>query len=417
MTFIEDFSKYIMDKFPTNRDWADLCSLTAISSSISRDTAVYTRMGPMRLNIFSLNIGPSRLAYKSTPLKYCLIPTLYNLGENLNKRFLLPSRYSMEGLIEYMSEFWSQGCIVRDEFTSQFKDVRNKKYLAEGMEFLSELYDGMLQIRYTKSSKLEEITKVYVNYIGATTPYIFTVMPRDFFVQGTGNRYLFIYSEPKEDEILKFDKDCAMAYDSMIEVDEEHMEFARRLGVIRDAAPRYIGISLGDAQNLLSTFSQEWTKKAFMLYEKDTTDIRYSYYANLKEFVLKIAAINCLSRNEPVFDSFNENQLLITKKDMTYAIDKVKIHVNYFDKLMDGWGAVAQRTTVITRKVDFEYITSLIKTNGGKISTTELHSQTGYDWFKFQKIINAMIAGEVIVGKEESTGNPGRKPMIYRIKN
>lgn len=415
MTFIKDFSKYIMEKYPTNKDWADLCALTAIASVVSRDTAIYTKMGGMRLNLFSLNIGPSRLAYKSTPLKYCLVPTLYNLGENLGKRFLLPSRYSMEGLIEYMNEFSSQGCIVRDEFTTQFKDVRNKKYLAEGMEFLSELYDGLLQIRYTKSSKLEEVTKVYVSYIGATTPYIFTVMPRDFFIQGTGNRYLFVFSEPDENEVLKFDKSYSMDYNDMVEVESEHIEFAQRLAIIRESAPQYINISLGGAQELLSRFSQRMTKKAFVLYGEDVTDIRYSYYANLKEFVLKIAAINCLSRNEPMYETFNENQLQVIEKDMAYAINKVKIHLQYFDKLMDAWSAIAQRTPVTTSKSDFDYIVSIIKLNGGKISTKDLWKQTGYDWHKFQRIINAMVAGEVIVGKEESTGKPGRKPLFYHV--
>lgn len=400
---------------PTGKDWADLCAVTAIASSVDRNTALYTKIGPLRLNIFSINIGPSRFSYKTVALMYCLIPTLYNLGENLNKRFLLPSRYSMEGLIEYMTEFSSQGCIVRDEFTSQFKDVRNKKYLAEGMEFLSELYDGMLQVRYTKSSKLEEVTKVYISYIGATTPYVYTIPYfGEFFWQGIGNRFLYVNTAPNEEKILDFEDDLySTLYDNSITADREIETFARRLGVIRENAPKWIGLDF-EAQKKMIDFGKKCSRRGLCLYEKDRTDPKYSYYGECRSFALKLAALHCLSRNEPMYEDFNENQLMVIEKDVEWAINKVNVHIKHFEDIMADWKEVIPSSQPTSQKAQWDRVESILRRNNGKMKRSDLQAELKIGDANMTDLINGLLGAELIDHNQESTGKRGMKPYYVR---
>lgn len=416
MTFLPDFKKFLLNTYPTSPLWAESIALSVLATAVGRERSFHTKIGPMKLNLFFLNIGPSRLAYKSVPLRYCAVPMLIKLGELADHHFVLPSRYTMEGLIEYMKDFSSEGCIIRDEFTSQFKDVQKKQYLAEGMEFLSELYDGMLQKRYTKSSKLEELREVYIVYLTATTPYIFSVMERNWFIQGTGNRFLFILDKPKQVDGKYNKKLYSIDFDSFKNNSISFFPFVKRLIEIRKNAPNLIAVQMGEALNLLSRFKTHLETKAYNLYQNDTMNIQYGYVANCAEFVSKIAALQCISRNEWSMNSLSEDKyLFISLDDVKYAITKIKRYMNQFYKLMNMWGTVSEPAPVVTAKRDYDYVLSIIEQNGGEIGVTSLHKSTGYMWGKYQRIINSMLASNLIIAKQLETGKRGRKPIVYYI--
>jgi hypothetical protein len=77
---------------------------------------------------------------KSLPMYKYVIPTLESVSEKVGVALILPSRYSIEGMIDWLANKCPQGGLIDDEFTAVFKE-QNKGYLSDGMEFLSELHE------------------------------------------------------------------------------------------------------------------------------------------------------------------------------------------------------------------------------------------------------------------------------------
>ena len=87
--------------------------------------------------------------------------------------------------------------MYRDEFSSLIKDG-DKPYLSDLPEFLSELYSGFIEPRYTKSGKLEAGGEVYFSMISVTTPAVYGVLPSTYFSQGLGNRFIYVVVTPDD---------------------------------------------------------------------------------------------------------------------------------------------------------------------------------------------------------------------------
>ena len=201
MGFIDEFKDFILDRTDTSPDWAEAIGTSLCSTAIGSDRRLATIMGSIKLNVFYIMIGPSGIASKSVPINQFARPILteYNelVGYDSNmdppQTCMFPGHFSIEGILQYLSnpDTIHSGILMRDEFTNMFADS-HKQYMGGIIEFLSELYDGHLNARYTRSTKLEKPTNVYATILAATTPYIYKVMTTDFFVQGTGNRVLWV---------------------------------------------------------------------------------------------------------------------------------------------------------------------------------------------------------------------------------
>lgn len=419
-SFINDYYKHIMKKYPTHPDWAILCALTALSTVLGNNTKLYTRLGELVLNLYSLIIGPSRTSYKSTPLKYVLIPTLISAGEQSEPetKFVLPSRWSIEGIIEYMNDGISDGCMIRDEFTGLFKGVLNKKYLAETLELLSEMYDGQIQPRYTKSSKLEEVRDCTVNLISATTPYIYTIMPHTFFIQGTGNRFLFVKAKPDRKKVLAKKKNQFIPRESeTMQITPEIRNFAKRLLDIKDNAPNTIYVNTGEANNLLNKLTEKYTNKTFALQKRDCLNLQASYYADVDIYAAKIAALHCISRRENSYNyDLDQGMLQFETRDVKWGITMEERYVKHFEDIMNNWASTAERGRVKTKKADWDFIESIIRGVGGEIMHQDLIAKTSLKPKDFIDIINPMIEGKIIGMRTKKTGKRGPKPTFYYLK-
>jgi len=117
---------------------------------------------------------------------------------------------------------------------------------ADSMEFLSELYDGNYQKRYTITHGLQEVPQMYVTLLSATTTHWLKEMDAKFFIQGTGNRFMYTYfpvekyETPKIDPVEYFSK-------GWIEKREQRFEmYAERLqGLFKEDQDHYV-LRLGE---------------------------------------------------------------------------------------------------------------------------------------------------------------------------
>src|SRR5581483_11314879 len=199
--FIDELTRHITTYVPDNPDWVEACAIATFSAFLE-GIQFTTVKGKLNLNLFFLCIAPSSIGNKSVPLKNFARDILYRASEEfektgIQKGLLLPDKFTVEALIKHFATISNNGIIVADEFTAMIKSSK-RRYLANLMEFLSQLYDGEAQSRTTIRNGLVKSEKCYVSFISATTPYIYSVLKQDLFIQGTGNRFLYIlYDNPK----------------------------------------------------------------------------------------------------------------------------------------------------------------------------------------------------------------------------
>jgi len=337
--FIADFRDFLLSRLPTNPLWAENIALTMLSSVLGKVTFP-NKYGPVKLNIGTLMIGPSGLAYKSLPLNHYVYPLLRRITEGIGRPVIIPSRYSVEGLIEYLAyrdpktkqQTHNEGVLARDEFTGLFKEFRHKDWLTDAMEFLSELLDGRIPPRYTRKTGLEEVDYVYISFLSATTPYLYRVMDRSFFEQGTGNRLMFIvYDNPVTEPVTNDFFEQKWDIERLKRLDY----FAEGLIKLYNSKLRYVW--MGDGTDLWLDYRRRITKEANRKYSLNQYDLTYSYQTRLPELALKLAGLHAISRFWQSIPKYNKEEIMVMEEDMKWAINKAETHYLHFLRMLECW--------------------------------------------------------------------------------
>lgn len=332
--FIPEFRDFLLDHVPTSRDWAESIAISLLSTAVGGDVFVRSKIGHLKLNLWFLMVGPSGISYKSVPLNYYVFPVLTRLTEELKEQTIMPSRFSIEGIIQWLTKH-PQGNIVRDEFTTIFKET-TKGYLSDILEFLSELYDGRMQKRFTRKMQLEEVTNVYVNFLGATTPYLYRIMKPDFFIQGTGNRILIVKYEGLDEKTLK-ERPEDFFYDIQQDIlkNEKLVGYAKELAKIRQSPVEQL-VPMQDAGQKWLDFREKITIRANEMFKSDIYNLKYTYIMRLGEFTLKLSGLHAISLHYKKLQGIGR-EMPIMVDDMEWAIQKIKNYYKHFEDLLSDW--------------------------------------------------------------------------------
>jgi len=409
--FIGEYSKFITSRVPTSKDWAESVAIAMLSTCCRPDRIIRTKIGKLRLNLFHLVIGPSGLSYKTVPLKdYCL-PTMLEVSKKLKYNTILPSGFSIEGMIEYLDKVQNVGIIIRDEFTTLFKEFYHKKYLSDEMEFLSQLYDGLMQMRYTRRAKLDHVVSCYVNLLATTTPYLYRVMKPDFFIQGIGNRILYTLFDGNDVPKCSFEELFPLPESD--ELDDKIALFAESLAKIwKEGNPLRIHPNKA-AGKLLAEFKYKMESEAMQRQRKDPYDLQYSYLHRLPEMTIKLAGVHSISRCYK--EEFRAVHVL-NEYDAKWAIAKAERHLEYFREMLNRWAMVTVEEPVRTQRPDFEYAKLVLSRLGGKATHTQVIRYTGWSGDKVRNVMNTLSQAKVIkIYKGESSAKGGPKPVIYEL--
>ena len=206
VNFIDELKDDIIIAMPdVSPDWAEINAIMPLSTILG-GVKIVEREGLLPLNLLAMMIGPPGIK-KSLPMFKFTKPILEATGD-----YLLPSRSSVEGFIKYVSEkedgkfLHNEGIILRDEFGGLFNQIRSTDWQSDAMEFISEMYDGTFQKRMTISGGLRNVESLYATMLTATTYQFVTRVDPQFFIQGTGNRFLYIHYSADDYEPIKNDE-------------------------------------------------------------------------------------------------------------------------------------------------------------------------------------------------------------------
>lgn len=360
--FIEEYRDFVLQHIPTDRLWAESIAI-AILTSVLQFFTLPTIIGNLKLNLNILGIGPSGLAHKTSPLKYFAIPLIRELQSIVGHKMQHPKSFSIEGYIEYLHKHNSTGIIIGDEFTRIIKASEGGGYLTEILEFLSELYDGLIQIRYTRSAKLEEVLDVYVTFVSATSEYLYKLLKPDLFMQGTGNRFLYVVMDEPP-----FARAPANFFDIQVgnPTQLRNKEFAKALSKIWNIGEFIVSPM---ATEILLKYHDEMKEKAHSIYmhRADINSLEDLYLARVPEMCFKLAAIKAVSDHYLDIEKYkNLRMLAITEDQAQWAIDRSRKYFEQFQKMMKTWNAYKQSQIRITNRdaIDKDTVLQCVKRYG-----------------------------------------------------
>lgn len=401
---IDEITDYIANTKTVSRTWAEDVSISLVSV-FSHNAYIRTKIGILKPNLWFIFIGPSGIAYKTPPLKYVTIPILYLYQDKTGKRVLLPKSFSMEGMVEFLRNESDTGIIVYDEISTLFK-ILQKSYGADAFEFLSELYDGSVPVRYTRKTKLEEVRTCYVCLIGATTPVIYKEIKEtpEFFMQGLGNRMLFDTwnGETKEWDELDF-------FFNKPDIDDEIIHFEEQLEV----ATKFEFLQMVPTDKAVE-IRNEADKKAAKLYESGKIT-EASYVSKLPTQIYKLAMVRSIGqRISEGVKKFNEVPILDT--DLSWAEEKSKKYHEIFLKVLQEWKKVdkIKDQPIETIETLADYVYDIVAKHK-KLSRSELRVKTKLKAQQLDEVIQYLISADMIEIKTERTG--GRPGVYYIIKH
>jgi hypothetical protein len=202
--FIEELKNDIVKAMPDiQKDWAEYCAIATLSTFLSK-VEIPDQEGILRPNLLFLNVSPSGIG-KTKPMMEFTYPIVKKASDLIEKDFLLPSKTGVEGFIWYVNKYSrEEGIVIRDEFSSLFKEAK-KSWQSDALEFVSEMYDGNFQKRVTIGRGIEKIERLYASLISCSTYYFIGQMDKNYFQQGTGNRFLYCCSGFNEYEVVEHD--------------------------------------------------------------------------------------------------------------------------------------------------------------------------------------------------------------------
>lgn len=412
-TILEELKNVILETQETTEAWADFISLSIVGTVAGAKRPVRTKKGALGLNLFGCFIGPSGIANKTTPLKYILRPIFGFIKDTVEEDLLLPASFSVEGMTEYLAnkegKYSDEGQILKDEFTTLFKESVNKKYLTDEMEFYSHLYDGWVLKRFTRKTKLEHVEQVYVSLLGTTTPIIYSILSRNHFIQGLGNRIVWIlYEEPKNSVVdplrWTFDWQREQRDDSKLK------DIAGTLVEMRKSKMGTMYLS-DRASAMVEKLHQQIIVETKKIFKDNPRDIKHLYLSRQAERVLKLAGIYH-------FDHAWQNPKMnvISEKEIQWALPKVNKYYKDYLKMIEDWEVTGEAATIKTLEY---YQTAMLRViqrgqNRGLIVDSKyIHSKCQWIGVKVVDVLQGLVLNKKVNVKKEESG--GRPRHIYSI--
>lgn len=171
-TFIDDFAAWVSTRSPlASQKYARFVGFFVLANVFGGWATIQPQMGPMKLNLWGLMLGPSSELKKTT---------VVNLGRSLlrtwearlpdsQQGFDIGSDFTPEGLNATLAERDGKVSFIhRDEISGFFNEAFNKNYMAGAVERMTALYEGevLRTMRATTGSSQKKTASTTLNFLG-----------------------------------------------------------------------------------------------------------------------------------------------------------------------------------------------------------------------------------------------------------
>jgi hypothetical protein len=416
MGFIEDWADFVTESLPITRRRAEISGAILLSTAVGHNRFVWTDIGELRLNLVGIVIGGSAVECKSPERNYFNKPLIDTLSKKVGQKLTLAAKFTTESMTKYLSyigekgETHNEGIVLGDELTRMFMEAKHKDYMTGSMEYLSQLCDNYVEETMTIKRGTEYAPFCYVNMLTYTTFYILRMLEDDFFIQGTGARFLWYVSDKvdlveRNDSFFDFtggpDKIRAQKIES----------FANRLLQIRKDCTRAAAeekaqvIPAGKANDVLLDYYVETQNRARKMFNEDALDPEVGLVGKIAANSFKLAALHAIGCNRSGLAGE-----AITIEDAEWAIHKANQSVSDYEKLEPIKKRLFGEKEISTHYSDWRTMLRVIDSHGGQASRTDIINSTGWDKIDIDKLENTMLEADIV---EKYIEKGVTKPTIY----
>jgi len=353
--------------------------------------------GGTLLNLWFLIIGKSRVSRKTKGV----VKRIKDLIKEINPDLQLSQAFTPEYLIKEMaskSERSKTGAVthcawVDDECAWFFESLQKKDYMAMSEEFLCKMYDGEDYARGTIGRGKEYISNPYLTVFLASTDYVTKFLNEISLQKGFLNRIIYVMSKrerwlPRRTDKLTEDEKNEVRY---------IVTFLRNLHEKREGTAMTFR---HDAKVLYEDFEKRIEERI----EKENLEIKEGYYANLPDFVLKIACLNRIARLK-VAEIKSTNTLIVEKEDVKKALAFVKKIERWFEGVLEM--RVIKKKPKKQETLDRIY--KIILSAGVEgITRTDLLKKSGLLSRELDECVKTLVESSRV--NELSLGSTGGKP-------
>lgn len=394
--FIEDLKSEILKFIPTSPDWAEDNALVLFSTAC-HNVEFSTTMGRVPLNIWLIGIAPSS-AVKTLSIKEYVIPIVEQrkqLGGNQDIDYELPSTFTPESITEWLSSgHQTRGIIIRDEVSSMFKETSGRGYNAQLSEYLISLYDGRIGLRYTIKHGAARVPNCYTTFLGATNPYLYTILDASDFTLGLGNRIAWEVFDISPKELT-----ATELFSRIPEIRQEKqrriMEFATILSYIDRLTALRVEIKDNSrAGRILVSFRNEINSKALSLNQKDKSSIEALYISKSFVLALKLAALKVVSRSYTEFKDKKTDEpitLYVSKEDADWAVSKARRFNENFKKMLVDWSIKPRKKPVETVESYYNVVEQYFNNSDRIFARPEFMDRTKLSSYDASQILKTLI--------------------------
>lgn len=394
--FIQQFQQEVLSIKHINSEWAEDIAISMLSA-FSANVEFSTAKGKIPLNTWIIAIAPSS-AGKSLPIREYVYPLLNKVQErsgNLKTDFRLPSTFTPESMTEFLATKHFDGIITRDEVSTLFKETSGRGYTIQLLEFLSTLYDGHIDRRYTISHGDKFVGKCYIVFLGATTPYLYNILDAQTFIQGIGCRILWNVFDTTQRVFTKddlFSKSMQDPTNNRITKIDEFVEHLSRLVEFTD-----INIAI-DEKSKAAEIITEWAneiEKVAVARDKEKKVLEALYFRKSLVSLLKLCALRRLSRGLPDMKKRNVKdhvELLVEEQDVEWATNKIGYYNDCFVQMLQNWRKVPVERPIETMDNWYGAIEDIMKKDQDRLATRqEIMATIRTNSNKLSEVLGSMV--------------------------
>jgi hypothetical protein len=163
------------------------------------------QFGACYANPFFIYIGRSGLAIKTPPIKM-----IKRMLYDYNKQLLCPTSFNPDSFAEWVEGTDGEtggkkkrkvvpphpiNVCIADEASRILGEIKAHSYQENLPTYLSKLWDGEIEGKYTRGYQSEGNLSVFFSMLAATSKDFYRLLDRAFFVQGLGNRVLWVVED------------------------------------------------------------------------------------------------------------------------------------------------------------------------------------------------------------------------------
>lgn len=342
-TLVDDYKDWAMASTDAIVDYHELTFFIVLSTLCAQGITCNTTYGVVQPNLWGLILGDSTLSRKTTAMKMAM-----SFVEEIDKDRILATDATAEGLMSGLAGRPQQVSVFfRDEISGFFDSIKNKQYMSNMPELMTQLYDvPPILSRKLRKETFTVTSPVFIFFGGGIKDRTYSLISEDMIMSGFIPRFLTVSGTtdltnirrtgPAKANIIEKRGEIAQALHSLYESYNQTGSFMLAGTKVHDVPQQIEAMLSDDAWTRYGDIEEKmWTTANASV----ISELALPTYERTSRSLLKMAMLIAAIRREPV-----DNVLEVYDEDVAIAAKYIQRWLPYtVDLLVNSGRTTSQR--------------------------------------------------------------------------